>query len=77
MSGPADGRDRAMGAISATTLARSRCCPSFPAALVRCCPYIFDVREQVFPQIGAPLCWVVPVDRHVPGVPAFRQRVKT
>jgi hypothetical protein len=41
------------------SLARSRCCSSFPdrsGAL----PYIFDGREQVFQQIGAPLCGLFP-----------------
>jgi hypothetical protein len=36
-------------------------------------PYIFDGREQVFQEIGAPLCGLFPfIVMSCPGVPAFQ-----
>jgi hypothetical protein len=44
------------GAISATTLARSCCCCSFPARSGALLSSILAGREQVFQEIGASLC---------------------
>jgi len=39
-------------------------------------PYIFDGREQVFQEIGAPLCGLFPLFLSLV-FPPFRQRMKT
>lgn len=66
-----------MGAISATTLRTVALCSSFPARSGALLPYIFDGREQVFQEIGAPLCGLFPFIVMFLVFPPFRQRVKT
>ena len=58
-------------------LARSRCCSSFPARSGALLPSIFDGREQVFQEIGAPLCGLFPFIVMFLVFSPFRQRVKT
>jgi hypothetical protein len=79
MSAQPTAANGAMGAISATT-ARTVAllllvpCPLCSGALL---PYIFDGREQVFQEIGAPLCGLFPFIVMFLVFPPFRQRVKT
>jgi hypothetical protein len=77
MSAQPTAANGAMGAISATTPRTVALLLLVPCPLW--CAVALHLRR---PRAGLPAdrgtaVWVVPVHRHVPGVPAFRQRVKT
>ena len=79
MSAQPTAANGAMGAISATTprtvaLLLLVPCPLCSGALL---PSIFDGREQVFQEIGAPLCGLFPFIVMFLVFSPFRQRVKT